>query len=261
MWCHNDYGRESIPQYVKGQIDALNIFDGGIRSSYKDSFYRLLNAGYRVPFSTGTDWFIYDFSRVYVPVGGELTTDNWLAGLKAGRSFITNGPLLKLAVGDKTIGDDIELDRPTMVHIQAEGVGRSDFDTLELIYNGAIIATAQTMPIDGHFEARIDKQIAVPASGWYALRTPPPSVPGDPELSEPRPLNELGRELYAHTSPIYVTVAGQPHRDPTTIAQLIEHVEKSLQYIPENGVYADDASRETVLSLYRQTLEELRERL
>ncbi|MEX1231437.1 MAG: CehA/McbA family metallohydrolase [Planctomycetaceae bacterium] len=260
VWCHNDYGRESIPQYVKGQIDALNIFDGGIRSSYKDSFYRLLNAGYRVPFSTGTDWFLYDFSRVYVPVEGELTTENWLAGLKAGRGFITNGPLLKLSVNEKTPGDELKLDRAGMVHIQAEGLGRCDFQTLELIYNGEIIASVKTTPVEGHFEAKIDKQIEVPKSGWWALRTPPPSVPGDPELSEPRTRNELGRELYSHTSPIYVTVAGQPHRDPAAIASLIAHVEESLKYVSQKGVYMDNASRETILSLYRQTLEELKQR-
>lgn len=261
VWCHNDYGRESIPQYVKGQIDALNIFDGGIRSSYKDSFYRLLNAGYRVPFSTGTDWFLYDFSRVYVPVEGELTTETWLAGLKAGRGFITNGPLLKLTVNDKSPGDELKLDRAGMVHIQAEAKGRSDFETLELIYNGEIIAAVETTPVEGHFEAKIDKQIEVPHSGWWALRTPPPSVQGDPELAEPRPRNELGRELYSHTSPIYVTVAGQPHRDAKAIAGLIAHVEESLKYIPEKGVYMDNASRETILSLYRETLEELRQRM
>ncbi|MDA0835508.1 MAG: CehA/McbA family metallohydrolase [Planctomycetota bacterium] len=261
VWCHNDYGRESIPQYVKGQIDALNIFDGGIRSSYKESFYRLLNAGYRVPFSTGTDWFLYDFSRVYVPVEGELTTDNWLAGLKAGRGFITNGPLLQFTVDGKNVGDELQLDQPGMVHIQAECRCRCDFEMLELIYNGEIIATAKTQPVEGHFEARIDKPMEVPGSGWWALRTPPPSVKSDPALSVPRPRNELGRELYSHTSPIYVTVNGKPHRDPAAIASLIVHVEESLKYIPANGVYTDNAGRETILSLYRQTMEELKLRL
>ncbi len=260
VWCHNDYGRESIPQYVKGQIDALNIFDGGIRSSYKESFYRLLNAGYRVPFSTGTDWFLYDFSRVYIPIEGELTTENWLSGLKAGRGFITNGPLLEFTIDDATPGDDLELAEPRMVRIVGRGLGRTDFQTLELIHNGEVIATAETHAIEGHFAAEFDKSIDVSHSGWFALRTPPPSVKEDPALQEVRPRNELGRELYAHTSPIYVTVNGKPHRDPQAIQSLIAHVEQSLKVIPEQGVFNDDQTRDAILAIYRQTLEELKQR-
>ena len=97
IWCHNDWGRERIPSLVSGRLDAQNIFDGSVRSGYRESFYRDLNAGFRTPFSTGTDWFIYDFSRVYVRVQGEPTVKNWLESLAAGRTFITNGPLLNLS--------------------------------------------------------------------------------------------------------------------------------------------------------------------
>ena len=96
IWCHNTFGHEDIPNWVAGLLHAQNIFDGGDHGSYEDTFYRYLNVGMKVPFSTGTDWFIYDFSRVYVPLAGELTTKRWLAELAAGRSYITNGPLLEL---------------------------------------------------------------------------------------------------------------------------------------------------------------------
>ena len=76
VWCHNRWGFEHIPNWVLGRLDAQNIFDGGAHGSYKDSFYRFLNAGLRVPFSTGTDWFIYDFARVFVPVADDKLTAN-----------------------------------------------------------------------------------------------------------------------------------------------------------------------------------------
>ena len=62
-----------------------------------------------VPFSSGTDWGIYDFSRVYVPVDGELTSSSWLGALRDGRSYITNGPFLELETEQGTVGDTLAL--------------------------------------------------------------------------------------------------------------------------------------------------------
>ncbi len=39
-------------------------------------------------------------TRVYVKVPGQLTMERYLDGLKAGRSFVTNGPLLQFRVSD-----------------------------------------------------------------------------------------------------------------------------------------------------------------
>ena len=65
VWCHNTYGYEDVPHTLAGRLDALNVFDGSRRDSYADTYYRFLNIGLRVPLSTGTDWFLYDFARVY----------------------------------------------------------------------------------------------------------------------------------------------------------------------------------------------------
>ena len=107
IWCHNTFGHEDIPNWVAGLVHAQNIFDGGDHGSYEDTFYRYLNVGMKVPFSTGTDWFIYDFSRVYVPIAGELTSKKWLAELAAGKSYITNGVFLELTADGKPIGETI----------------------------------------------------------------------------------------------------------------------------------------------------------
>jgi len=62
-----------------------------------------------MPISTGTDWFMYDFSRVYAEVQGKLTIPAWLDAVKAGRCQATNGPLLTLKVEGKTPGGAIDL--------------------------------------------------------------------------------------------------------------------------------------------------------
>ena len=110
-------------------MDAQNILDGGSgeHGSYKDTFYRYLNLGIKVPFSTGTDWFIYDFSRVYVPIEGELTSEKWLDQLLSGRSYITNGTFLEFRAEGHEGGDTIELSEPRTVAVTGRATGRGDF--------------------------------------------------------------------------------------------------------------------------------------
>ncbi|MDB5390860.1 MAG: hypothetical protein JWM11_6506, partial [Planctomycetaceae bacterium] len=125
IWCHNDFGLEDIPNLVSGRVHALNIFDGNKVSSYKHSFYRYLNAGLRVPFSTGTDWFMYDFARVYVPGDQAAVTPRaWLKNLAAGQSYITNGPFLELRVAGRNLGDTVKMDAAGEVEVVARAVGR-----------------------------------------------------------------------------------------------------------------------------------------
>ena len=84
----------------------------------------------KVPFSTGTDWFIYDFSRVYVRADQPLTVSTWLKGLEAGRTFITNGPLLELQADAHGIGETVSLAAPQRVAVKCRGFGRGDFQRI-----------------------------------------------------------------------------------------------------------------------------------
>ena len=151
IWCHNTNGDEDVPNALAGRLDALNVFDGSRRGIYEDTYYRFLNIGLRLPISTGTDWFIYDFSRVYAKVPGKLTIPAWLEAVKAGRCQATNGPLLTLTVDGKEPGDVIVQDQPRTVKVVASAIGRGDFQLLELVHNGKVIDTKATTAKEGGF--------------------------------------------------------------------------------------------------------------
>jgi hypothetical protein len=261
LWCHNEWGFEALPNWFTGRVDAQNIFDGSIRSSYKDSFYRYLNAGLKVPFSTGTDWFMHDFSRVYVRMEGELTAARWLKELAAGRSFITNGPLLDLRVANRKPGDTIELDGPATVDILATAAGRVDFRQIELIRNGDIVGSAATTKAGGHYEANLKMTFGVTQPCWFALRTPPPSVKTDPELAQAAPLNEFGQELFAHTSAVYVSVAGREVFDPRVARELLAKMKAGRDAVSHKGRFEDDLSKARVLDVYDDGIAALERRL
>ncbi|MCH7728039.1 MAG: CehA/McbA family metallohydrolase [Planctomycetes bacterium] len=250
IWCHNTFGFEGIPNWMAGLLDAQNIYDGGNHGSYKDTFYRYLNLGMHVPFSTGTDWDIYDFSRVYVPIAGELTSAKWLSQLAAGRTFITNGPILEFQVGTNQIGDTIKLPESLAVDVHARAVGRSDFMQIELVYNGDVIFQKASRPDAGHFVASINRKLQVPASGWLALRV---------TLSAGK--NAFNRTLFAHTSPVYFELAGQRIFRAGVARGLIADIEQGMETITSKGKFDNDKDREAVLTVHRDGIMKLRERI
>lgn len=261
IWCHNNWGLEAVPNFVTGRIDAQNIFDGGTHGSYKDSFYRYLNAGLRVPFSTGTDWFMYDFSRVYAEVRGELMLKNWLAAVAAGRTYITNGPLLEFEVNGKRPGETLELTGSRVIRIHGRAWGRSDFGRIEVVRNGKVIAAGQSVPAGGHYAARLELPLKVAEPCWLCLRTPPPPVKGDPELIDPVGQNLLGRELFAHTSAVSVTVGGRRHVDRQVVRDLLAAMQQAVTTIEKHALFADEQERQRVLDVYRDGIARLHKSL
>jgi hypothetical protein len=260
VWCHNTFGLEDLPNWMDGKPHAQNIFDGDpeAHGSYQDTFYRYLNAGLRVPFSTGTDWFIYDFSRAYAAVPKLDTTRDWLHALESGRTFVTNGPFLDLEVQGKQPGETVSLESGASVRFQGSAVGRVDFRRIELVRNGEVIARADSSPKAGHFVASFDQTVKVEAPGWVALRIPPFAVP-KPEADVPR--SELGGPLFAHTSPVYVEVGGRKVFDPAVARGLLEEMSQAREKILKNGRFATEHEKEHVLSVYSLSISALEKKL
>lgn len=261
IWCHNQWGLEDIPNWFAGRLHANNIFDGGTHGSYEHSFYRYLDCGLKVPFSTGTDWFIYDFARVYVPATERPTPEEWLAQLAAGRSYITNGPLLEFNVEGLGIGADVALNQPGQVSVRGSAIGRVDFGRLELVRNGEVILTGTTRPAGGAYLAGVEIDLDVTEPCWLALRTPPPSVPDNPAYAAKTPLNEYGRELFAHTSATFVDVGGKRRFDRAAAQSLLEEMQRSREFIAGRGVFADEAEKRAVVVVYEVGIADLRARL
>lgn len=249
LWCHGTFGYEDVPNIVTGRVDALNFFDGSRRGTYEEVYYRCLNLGMRLPISTGTDWFIDDFSRDYVKIGAEVSPTAWLEGLKAGRALMTNGPLLTLTVDGREPGSVLELAGPRKLRIEATGVGRLDFTKLELVHNGTVIASVEAAAKDNGFHAVLRKEVAVDSPGWFAVRI----------ASKTR--NELGGELFAHTSPVYVDVGDRRPFVVEDALALLKLIEQARDEIPKQGKFSSPEKREELLAGYQEAAELLAKRI
>ncbi len=233
IWCHNGGGLEAPVAHVLGHMDAYNVADG-LEASYS-RYYQLLNTGIRLPASTGTDWWIYDHNRVFVQVEGAFTYENWLAGLKAGRTFVTNGPLLELTVDGK--GPGATVSASDAVRVRPSAVSRVPFDRLEIVRDGEVVAS---QPAVARREAVLEREIPVVRGGWLVAR-----VSGE------------GRtyamyEVYAHSSPVYLRVTGTPFRRAEAAGAMIDELDESIQLIRKSFRFANDADQAVAIGRFEQ---------
>ena len=169
-----------------------------------EMYYRLLNCGFRIAATSGTDNFSDVWrdpppgaDRAYVRMRGGLSLRAWMDGIKAQRTFGTTGPLLFLDVEGKEPGDEIALagtDRREL-KVKVEAVSIAPMDTIEVIVNGRIAAAAKA---DDPHTIQFSGNVAVPQGGWIAARA----------------VGQSSRYVsdsyaFAQTSPVYVVRDGK----------------------------------------------------
>jgi hypothetical protein len=249
IWCHNTSGLEATAHVLAGRLDALNVFDGSRTGSFEDRYYLYLNVGLRLPISTGTDWFMYDFSRVYAKMSGPLTIAGWLDALKAGRTVATNGPFLTLTVDGKTVGDVLSLAKSGTVKIEATGTGRKNFQQLQLVHNGKVIKTQSAATRDGGYHARLQHELRIDEPAWLAVRI------------DAQNRNEFDLGLFAHTSPIYIDLAGKRVFDVEAARTLLKQLDEARAAIRAKGKFSGPAAAEKVLAQYDQATKDLQQQI
>ena len=208
---------------------ALGLVDYYEAVGFADPFatqgvwYRLLECGFRLPAGAGTDAMTnfaslrgpVGMNRVYVKTPAPLDHRRFLDALVAGRSFATNGPLLEFTLGGKGIGEAIDLSAGShRLELRAAVRSIVPVDHFELVANGEVIAS---LPLDANATAgRASREIEVDRSGWYLVRA------WNSKATHP----VLDVLPFATTSPIYVTVAGQPVRSPDAAGYFIAWIDR-----------------------------------
>jgi hypothetical protein len=201
-------------------------------------WYGLLNLGLRLTPTAGTDfpcgtWSIPGRERFYTRLDAAPTRESWREAVRAGRTFVTNGPLLDLTLGEARIGDEVVLEGPGRIELAATvryDPARDDVNQVELLRNGEPIPAPVERIDAGTLRIRAADDPA--QSAWYALRVSGDKV-GEAPLAAALPdwLVDAGdrymnfrehlerqeafyagrgrvRPTAAHTAPIWVTVRG-----------------------------------------------------
>lgn len=224
---------ETATLIATGRTDAIEMIRHGRYEHV--SWYGYLNAGYRIPVVGGTDKMSADtpvgLYRTYVRLlpGEPFTFDAWCAGLRAGRTFHSGGPLLRFTVDGYEVGDTVSIPAGGgEVEVVASAESILPVAALEIVHNGAVMAaTTEVTRSGGRWRLTLRERVRVPAHGWLAAR-----VGGRGYWDTMRHRDSWARPVFAHTSPIYVAVGGAWSRfDAGVAGAMLTLIDGALGYI------------------------------
>ena len=240
IWCHNGWGMEAPIAASLQRIDALNLFDPYWLDTEYDLWYHLLNCGFRLPASTGSDWYICSANRVYTQMENSFSYDGWLETLAAGRSFITNGPHLELTAEGYPPGHvlDLHTRQPKQIGVEVRWQAHRPVECVEIIMNGSVVAGEQTA--SGSKEGKISATLAAPCDGWIAARCAGQSR------------DSYGHAQWAHTSPIYLQTGSRDSATRKSAQFFVGRIEQSLRWITEQGRFEEASHRQRMQQLFRE---------
>ena len=194
---------ELVSDAVLGDVDTIELaclWSDELGTA--DAWYRLLNVGVPIAPSAGTDAMVDFFrtmaigtTRVYVKVPGQLTMEGYLAGLKAGRSFVTNGPLLQFTAGGAEPGGVVNpSDASTTWELHV--ASSVPFERVEVLVNGKVVWNGDGLTTPGAETYR--GTVSAPTGGWIAARVHG-GVTGWPAMDS---------YPFAHTAPVWFGSVG-----------------------------------------------------
>jgi hypothetical protein len=126
--------------------------------------------------------------------------------------------------------------------VEAEAESYLPIERLQLIVNGSVAAEGD-VEWSGR-RATLSQSLQAEASCWIAAR-----VLGSPDRLV------FGGPLFAHTSPIYVSVAGAPVADIAAARYFVEWIDRLIALCRTDGRYPDQASRDEVIALFASARE------
>jgi len=250
---------ESLP--VEAALHKLDFVEGIQFNSFMGFYfwYRLLNCGLTLSLTGGSDfpfgttilapWYInLGSDRTYVQTGvaGEFSYDAYTEGIRRGRSFATNGPLLLFEVNGRGPGEHIRVQSNTdKVRVRAHAMCPYPLDRVEIIVNGAVQHTVHGK--GGPREIACETELSIPESAWMAAR-----VRGS---VEPKAYGgNAPWHLHAHTSPVYVRKGNRPIVQKADATWMADYVRFIAEVYRRFGVFKNEHQREALVRNMNQAL-------
>lgn len=247
-WPAWGLGRELPILASRAALDAYHI---GSYANEDDivlqDWYALLNCGFRIPASAGTDARLCSFFmrpaggyRVYVKEPTGHSASNYVAGLRAGCTFVTNFPLIPMFRVDGldagSVGVLIGPSKVVDVDFRVEST--LSVTSATLIVNGAAAAVYPLQAGANGTAQTIHTQLTLTSSSWVALR-----VDGSTNLPV-----AVRPELFAHTSPVYFTMDGAPQENTIEAGRMLDWIDEYENFCEVRGGWIDPAEHQSVLS-------------
>ena len=253
-----------------GKVDYMEILGFSDHKSTAAVWYKLLNCGFHIPAGAGTDA-MANFASLRGPVGLNRVfvredykpsaptlepppppdIHQFLESLRHGQTFATNGPLLDFWMTSKPgsdksgwwldhpIGSELKLPAgDNKVGFTAMMTSIVPVDHLQVVCNGNVV---QEIPLTGSRKSvpSAHGTISMSKSGWCILRA----------WNEKAELPVLDLYPYATTSPIYISMGGEPTRSAKDAAYFVAWIDRLSQAASSYPDWRSTAEKEHVQKL------------
>jgi hypothetical protein len=207
--------------FPDGLVDFVELLDNS-DIFRPELYYDALNLGFRIPVSAGSDYPWGDHigdQRTYVKLLPQQTLDPqaWYEGLKAGRTFVTQGPIIQFSINGQDIGSVLQVEEGEALTIRAAAQGPPYIGSpqrLWLVSMGREIAQVSRNERD-ETALTLRHTDIVAGSRWYVV------------------VAQAHNGALAHSSPIYVIADGQPAQLRGEALQAL--VDKQLKVLQMEG--------------------------
>lgn len=200
-----------------GEIDYVELLQFSKINTL--DYYDYLNLGFRMTAAAGSDFpwgSTIGEVRTFAYTGKEFTADTWFNGLKAGHTFVTNGPTLFLEADYQLPGTEIIKTKGSATQISVKAAshpGIGNIDRIAIYNNDGLVAeklnTGKLDSININLSHRLDK------SQWLAA------------------VAYCDNGAVAHTSPVYFIVDRQPTWDKKKAPAIIQKQLDAIHSIEE----------------------------
>jgi TolB protein len=229
------------------KVDYIEVVGFSDHKSTANVWYRLLNLGFRLSTAAGTDA-MANFSSLRGPVGmnrvyaqvptGPLAIAPWLASLKTGKTFATNGPLIGFTLDNHAPGDEVKLPRGGgTVKFTAWLRSIVPVDHFQVVCNGQVVRDLELSA--NRDAADISGTLPVTQSGWCVLRA----------FSDRDEHPILDAYPYATTSAIYTRVEGSTLEAKEDARYFVSWTNRLIQAAEANRDWNTTAEKERVLRM------------
>ncbi|GAA4515509.1 CehA/McbA family metallohydrolase [Nonomuraea ferruginea] len=249
----NCSAREIVADAALGLIDTLDVLNHSSISATAAVYRRLIGAGNRLTVTAGTDAVLSfchrgtssgppGWERVYARVDGPLTAESFAEAILMGRTFATTGPWLDLTVNGHGPGDTLDLAPGEHVEITVTSVG-PEVETLEIRTADGVVAQGPPGRLTATLTAGEPTYVVAVATGG------------------PHPRAFHGSGAYAHTSPVYLNVAGTRVARPEDVRWCLDWLDRLEEVLRESGVFATKDQYDDHVALYDRARQVYRARL
>ncbi len=202
-------GKGFMVDAALGTTDAVEWSDASRAGFYP--LYAVWNNGLRITATGGEDSIsnlhrskLVGSVRTYVHTGDRgLDMEAWFEGLRAGRAFVSSGPLVDLTIDGRFPGEEVLLPEDgRTVEIKGRVQSVTELDRIFLVCNGE---TTDVVPMMGdRRRATFTLRHQVRRSGWCHLRA-------EGATGDRFPMDVA--YVQAFTNPVWIQVGDQPIRD------------------------------------------------